>query len=831
MCGARVAVPHGHSRGSGRTSSEQIGIRCLLVVLSLAVMLIVPAPVLIAQESGTGTASLDVAPPTWGNEDWAPFITRFSLSHIAGENVGIDQNYTTLEWFMPLCGDTEWDLVFGDARGIFRNDGTVGTNLGLGWRQYDPETNRIIGINGYWDFRETEHNGFNQLGWGLESLGRFVDLRMNMYIPATADESQLIPNRFEGNRMLTDRRENAMLGIEGEIGLSLPPIGDLQACVFGGLYQFTNWRVGTASGWRLRGELMYTEALALETSVQRDELFGTTWTIGGSLRYVTPLLPPHLQGKKPMEHMFYRCREADCARHVYHRLGDPVPRLRNIVLSVTEELATTSTGVPLTFLHVQDGSAGDGTYESPYGQLNDALADPRVGNAYVYARGNGIYDENVTLGTGYQVYSNGPVQSVPTQFGDQRLPHSGANLQLTGLPEIRGRVRMADAATLSGFNVTDGIVADGVDGFTLRSNAATRSSIGPPVIIRNVNGATIDQLLISEADGIGLAVLDSSLDISGLTVTNTGGHAVEIVAASGDSVVNLSDVTIDDVQGRGIDARLLQAGNLSLTLSGTNTISTQDTALHVANGLVSTGRMVLSVNGLTAQSSGDAGVVLHGTSLMGGLFYLAELDNVNVTQAARGGFLANGVIFDSDPTTPALEPLMSTSITIGNPDETTLVTGDGFALRGPTGIYIVETLTVGNDSGTGLLVRTENWGTLFQITTGPSSVITTTNGTAIDIEALPIDLSFFSVQSAGSPASGIQLDGATGFLRIANTTITNSQLPPIVASNTPAPLSLDLGDLKIITPGSRKLVENLQLWSNNSGNVSFDFLRALIDNP
>src|SRR5262249_39646784 len=67
--------------------------------------------------------------------------------------------------------------------GLLTDHDVTGANLGAGYRYFFPEINRIFGANAYFDNTDTGHSHFNQVGFGMESFGRYLDFRANGYAP------------------------------------------------------------------------------------------------------------------------------------------------------------------------------------------------------------------------------------------------------------------------------------------------------------------------------------------------------------------------------------------------------------------------------------------------------------------------------------------------------------------------------------------------------------------------------------------------------------------------------------------------------------------------
>ena len=97
------------------------------------------------------------------------WMSRLSGRHLVGDGPGYRNGYTSVDWFLPLLpdgGDTMW---FGDFRAILSSDAEFSSNVGTGYRWFDPERNRIYGINAWWDTRQQDQFTFNQVGIGFET--------------------------------------------------------------------------------------------------------------------------------------------------------------------------------------------------------------------------------------------------------------------------------------------------------------------------------------------------------------------------------------------------------------------------------------------------------------------------------------------------------------------------------------------------------------------------------------------------------------------------------------------------------------------------------------
>jgi len=769
-------------------------------------------------------------PEPWSLDGETPYVQRFGLGYDAGDGLGWQDGMTTLEFTTPIRGDQVWDNLFGDGRFVILNDATTAANAGIGYRSYNLDQNRIWGINAFFDYRATDLNEFCQLGLGFESLGPLVDFRANAYIPDVGTLDGPVPGVFTGNLLITNRDERAMTGGDAEAGLCLLDVDRCQARVFGGGYYLDGHKNDDATGWKVRGEVTFDQQLWFDASAQRDKVFGTTISVGVAIRYLKRQLPPATQALKPMDHMFYRRRGDAGARNIAHRLSAPIERLQLIVLSQQPEIARDpATGTPLNFLHVVSGAAGTGTFEDPYGTLTAALADAAAGNSIIYTPQGGDFVENLTLVPGTQVLSNGPVQRVQTQFGMAKLPFSGSGTVFTDLPTLTGDVDMATDSRFSGFDVSGQVTANGVSGFTI-DNTRIDSAAGDALIISNANSATVDNVSLESTAGRGLWLISSSADISNLTVTTASTDGIDILVAGTDRTVNLENISIANASGFGIDVNLNGIGSLELNVTGTNSISSVGNAIDVALAGGSTGDLVLRMSNSTLDSTGGAGINLDGSAGTGTLF-VSAFSNNTITQGGAGGFLADTVTFDADPTTGAIDTVEAGTLTVGDSDTAVEVNGDGVSLIDPTGALAFTTLDIFNSGGAGLLVDTKGGGTTFSLSTGSESTIVTTGGPAMSLDPLDVNLAFDAVTSNTSPTNGIFIDTTTGVIDIAATTIDGSVMPSILIQNTPPSLSINFGTTVIDSTISNDFADNIDTTIGNGANLSIDFDSLTITGP
>ena len=620
-----------------------------------------------------------------------------------------------------------------------------------------------------------------------------------------------------------------MTGVDGEVGLNLPEILNTRTRVLGGGYYFNGHGSGNTSGWKARVETEFNRNVWVDYSVQEDKLFGRTWNVGVTIRYAHRFLS-HLPSPASMDHKHFRGEGVNATRDLSDRLSDPIRRIQNVVLTRDDGVtATDAGGVPLGFIHVANVPAGGtGTFEDPYDTLTNALADGAAGTSIIYTPFGGNYVENVTLVPGARVLSNGPVQTVATQFGDQQLPFSGSSPDLSALPTITGDIAMANASRFSGFDVTGGLTAVAVTGFTV-DNSVITNPVGDAVSVTGATASTLTNLHVSSGAGRGVFLNNSAAAVTDLKVISATTNGLEITTAATARIVTVKNLTVDSAGAHGVDLNVGAAGALTYTQSGTIEVKSTGNAFDAALGAGSTGAMNLTLGTFKLASTAGAGVNLDGTAGTGKL-NVVGLTSGTITNAATGGFLANRVTFDSNLTTAGIQQVTTALLTIGSSTDTTQVKGDGLRLIDPTGSLLITTLNVFNDTGTGVLVDTKGGVTTFALATA-TGTITTTNGPAMNLDPLAVTMTLGTVRSDNSPTNGILLDTVSGTLTIGTTILNTSTGIPLVIQNTPAPLTAKFGNTTIHSMIGPSQAANVDTTTGNAANLTISFTPLTIIFP
>lgn len=501
--------------------------------------------------SGSQTGGGEI--PLRNDDIWSRFRPRLSFYHQAGDSVGLDESYTSLNAFVPFSRpNADW-LLFADLRGQFIDDGALGGSVGAGARLYDPGVDLTFGAYLYYDHRDTGVNQFQQLSPGFEVLASNWEARVNAYLPDAFEARKLAPNAFRGVFLYTDRFETALSGFDAEFGANVPLAESIQPRLFGGVYELHDTQGEGAWGWKSRLEATVSEAISLNLAVQNDRRFDTTLSFGVEVRFSGgALLDPD-----PVEAIANSFTSRPRKFSAERKLAASTRRLSTIAMGHTEETLAIdpATGLPLMFLHVATGGNSTGAFNDPYATIADALADPRYQSGdidTIFVRRDNrqavVQTGDLVLRDGTRLLSAAPLQLVDTDTGTQRLPFSGLDENLNALPQILGSVTLGNDTLISGFEVRSGtpgipndvtVMADGVTNFQVANNVLFSSGTdGVHIMIHDVTdgvGMIHNNTIIGdETQMAGILVTESNfaLDIMNSDLSNHGMYGIRIEDSS-----------------------------------------------------------------------------------------------------------------------------------------------------------------------------------------------------------------------------------------------------------------------------------------------------------
>lgn len=642
----------------------------------------------------------------------APVSTRANdLQIIPRVGVGYSSSgggydgFGSFQGFIPLQQTPGKNLLYLVGQFLLDNDANPGGNLLLGYRVYNPNTDRILGGYLAYDNRDTGNGVFSQLGFGLETLGEGWDARLNTYLPVgqtrrTLSDTTLTTGfqpssfRFQNNFLLASGisqqtrirdREAAMAGFDAEVGgrlLRFSQTGELRG--YAGLYYISAG--DSAFGVRGRLELRPIDYLTAGVALTHDGIFGTS--LVASIGFSFPNFRP--RGVAPAT--------------VLARMGE-FPGRQNAILVdhqretiVASNILTDSpvqnpaTGQPYVFQHVRPGSGGgNGSFETPFSEVTTAVAVTKSdGNAIVYVQAGVPALQGFTIPDRVQVLSSAPVQWINAALQGRAIPSLQLPLSGTGtLPQVNGSVTMGSDTVLSGFNIT--------------------SSNGAGVLFRDVTSVVIQDNLMQNTAAAG---------ISGNAAAVVTLLRNQIVAAQ-DQGIYLQDIGIANVSDNRVSNT--RAGNTTISnpitsdlTIGSMTIANPGSIIPLPSGqgiVIASATSTVTLARNTIAGTGTQGIVL-----------LNATGNAAITDNTITNTIGNDFPV-TVPTLGSFQVPTGQGIVVagvrGNLDisrnQVNAVRGQGIAVAGTTG---GATTVVGNS-----LVNTLDQGLLLAGTTGMTNVI------------------------------------------------------------------------------------------------------------
>lgn len=554
--------------------------------------------------------------------------TYFDVRHQSGSGVGYQNGYTQIGAFTPFWLNED-SFIASNSRLLLTDTSEVGVNSGLVARRYSDATDRIFGINGYFDAdKSTLNNRYRQATLGFETLGQGWDFRANGYI-GLGKTDRFIREIcvggdpfFAGNQIAflgQQLREESLSGADFEFGFPV-----FQATpwlrAYAGMYGYQS-SSKEPIGVRGRMEAWVSDDLSVAVNVTDDRQFGTN---------VNAVVDFRFAGFRPTRYFpQWSTRE---------RMLMPVQRNWRVatdtyVQDINIAAVNPADGLPYFVSHINNTAAagGDGSFEHPFNTLPASV--PGADLILVAA---GTTTEGAPL-TG----------SIALEDNQRMLGE--------------GKAHMANMfATYGGCDVNGVFVLPGA---TNSGNYPFLSSAGNIITLANNNEVAGFNLLNAGGDAItNTAAGSNNFLLQCLEISGNGGVGINLQNATGTGIirgVNLMSMSTNHPNPSGFGNNLgggifvgVGAGDLDLSL--TNVAMNSDPAGTQAFGihLQETGRnLVATLNNV--QSSGNAGV---------GVQVLGDGGSVTLTATTPGGplisndnggdnlniTLINGTLFQGD---------------------------------------------------------------------------------------------------------------------------------------------------------------------------------------
>jgi hypothetical protein len=577
------------------------------------------APAVAPQDKQTpppGPAPTDAPPPPPPEPVFGPRIGVRYNSPGAGV-----QQFVGFETFLPLFQKPAQYISFVEGRAQYDPDNrTFGGNFLVGYRTFNPTSNRILGGYISYDNRDTGNSFFHQIGAGVESLGDDWDARLNAYLPVSNTRNQLgesfSPGFFQANNLFINRLrlfEAALPGFDLEYGrklLTFGQNGSLRGYL--GFYYYGGNDGDSAVGGRLRLAARINDYAALGFTLQHDSLFDTRAIVNVALNFPT---------SAPSEGSTYV--------PVVTRLGGTVERTPGITVDEQRQRDTVvalnpTTGQAWQFIHVDLGGAGgNGTFESPFGSFTQGLGTASSGSVVYVRSGTNPGLASFTIPQGVQVLSTGPRQFLDTQqLGSVQLPLSGTGV----LPTVNGTVTLSSNTGIGGFTITsptgNGIQGTNVTGtVSITDNVVTNTPSSGIFVSSNsgvLNLEVARNRVSNAAENSGIQIRSDDTaqifaDVNNNVTTNNDGSGIFFFLNSGAVTATIannfsSGNQANEAQEGGIRFGVFNDSRGTVTITGNTSINNFGNGIFV--GTQGTSRTNATITNNTTNDNIGTGIFL-----------------------------------------------------------------------------------------------------------------------------------------------------------------------------------------------------------------------------
>ena len=482
----------------------------------------------------------------------------YGLEQRVGEILGTERPETSANLFLPLLYDGAGKIFFADGRAYVTTSGRTGGSVGFGANTYDEFLDRIFGVSGWWNYDDGNARSYQQVGFSINSIGRWFEWSLSGYLPYTRDRFQLSETvdtsnpRFSGNNVVFDRFqvfETAFRGVEAEVGGPMPILGRYGWSGYIGGYFWSSNDDTDAGGFKARFAANVSRDLTMGIEVSNDRLFGTNVFMTARLTY------PDSRGWQ-----WFR------PKSVRERLTASVPHRHRVVTyqrTVQSEVAAINAvdNEPFQIVFIDPLATGTnvGTFENRFTSLAsfNALSENERRGFDVIIVGPGAEPSapvtgligGITLFDNQRLINQNTAATFNTTLGTFTV---GAVTPGSALPILSNTSAGATGAvvTLAGSNITvDGFVIDGSTGAPniltngiLVADGTTASDV---TIQNNTIQNTLNGILTLPNGGFGTTA-DSSFGPNLVVSTNTFTNNSNTIASAGINVTTTGGFNISN---------------------------------------------------------------------------------------------------------------------------------------------------------------------------------------------------------------------------------------------------------------------------------------------
>ncbi|MFO1021132.1 MAG: right-handed parallel beta-helix repeat-containing protein [Planctomycetales bacterium] len=607
--------------------------------------------------------------PAYSNESYVPYnpwgIRSMTRSDI-GNGLGYETGYQTFGGLIPIPLNPGYSILFVNTRGIVGYDGTDGFNGGAGFRWFNPDIERVFGGSFWYDYDDRRVRTYEQLGFSVESLGTYLDFRMNGYFPTNSDQTVLSKNYtgevfFINHNVGLGQRtvvQESLRGGDVEMGGALPGIGDFGLRAYAGAYYYdgNGTNSGQATGFKGRLEAMVTEDLWVQLGVTNDKFFGTNTTMAVTL-FLPDGAPSRILSRQPTQERLYVPVERNYRVAVHQHILD------------TPELAINPrTGLPFYIDHVDNNAfaGGNGSVENPYSSL--PASRPASTDIIFVHTGDGTsrnMDGGITLADYQRLLGEGIPHFITATQGTFELPGNNSG-NIPTITNLGGdAVTLASHNEVSGFRIEapagNGIYGSGITDFNINNVNVTNAGLNGIQLVNVTNTpgtpGIIDRVSAMDSGLNGVEINNNNGASVDVTITDVAARrnvvGVEILAANA-STVNV-DMNRIDVSQNSVGAELAASGNSTINANVNAMLGNSNSAsgfeVHGSQGTI-----LLDLAGSEFRGNGTNGLLLEGLNLshltanLAGNNFSDNLNNGLFVQAdnSQVDLTSNGDLFNTN---------------------------------------------------------------------------------------------------------------------------------------------------------------------------------------
>lgn len=462
-------------------------------------------------------------------------LPSVGLSGNWGDNYYNNQDFYTLDAFLPYNVNPGTDYFFSQLGLTFTENGRLAGSGGMGYGYYLSDWDRLLRSSAWFVVDGQFDKTRTAVALRGENLGKYVDIRSGIQV-VTSDSEDYVGRVFTDQGVFTgnqfrrngvDLRETAYSNADVEIGGPLAYLGDYGISAYAKGYYLFNTQVSRDSlGFGIRGEWAITEDVTFNVNHTRDDIFdSSTWF---NLLVTTPDGAPR-NFARPIS-----VRER-FSKRVYQD-----GRIPTTIDRIPVNIAATSakTGGSLSFLWVDPNrnSDGNGTRENPFNNLESARLANNAGVnviAVIPDTTNGDPNLNLAVTNSFQLFNDqyflgtSVDHVIPTgNMGSVMLPGSGGPGPFISNDSLipDSVVTLANWNVVSGFIIDgrdangdiihDGIVGMGISGFDINRNTIQNVINGTLITHMGTDRGFFDDNIVTGG---------GNASTRGFSITHTGG--------------------------------------------------------------------------------------------------------------------------------------------------------------------------------------------------------------------------------------------------------------------------------------------------------------------